>query len=63
MAKSVSHPISTRDSNIRQRAEGLRADIGQETLDDFISHNQTNLTSKIFHKRKKNSNIKKSLKT
>ena len=29
MAKSVSHPISTRDSNISPRAVGPRADIGR----------------------------------
>ena len=30
MAKSVSHPISTRDSNISPRAVGPRADIGRD---------------------------------
>lgn len=29
MAKSVLHPISTRDSNISPRVEGQRADVGR----------------------------------
>lgn len=36
MAKSASHPISTRDSNISPRAECQRADIGRGLIWDVI---------------------------
>ena len=36
MAKSVSHPISTRDSNISPRVVGPRVDIGRGLIWDVI---------------------------